>query len=104
MTGIAQSEERLTLNQEVAGSIPAPGASQRQWCKVCGRLDKFDFNVTDEVWAAVLPEYLQNHVVCLNCFDSFAWIKGVSYASALRSLCFAGDRAVFNFAVEGRFE
>ena len=28
--------------------------SQRQTCKVCGHRDKFDFTITDEVWAAVL--------------------------------------------------
>jgi hypothetical protein len=69
----------------------------RQTCKVCGRQDKFDFRVPDEVWAAVVPVELLNKVVCLSCFDDFAHAKGVDYSAHLRRLYFAGDQATFEF-------
>jgi hypothetical protein len=72
----------------------------RQTCKACGRQDKFDFSVPDDVWASVVRPELVNRVVCLACFDEFAREKGVDYAGALTTLFFAGDRAVFVFKVE----
>jgi hypothetical protein len=74
-------------------------AAMRQTCKACGREDKFDFHVSDEVWNAVLPARLRNHVVCLGCFDDSARRRQVDYATCLRTLYFAGDRAVFEFRV-----
>lgn len=71
--------------------------SQQQTCKACGRPDKFDFHVPDEVWAAVVPEKYRNRVVCLYCFDDFAVEADVGYAPALQLLFFAGRRAVFEF-------
>lgn len=78
-------------------SVHNSAARQRQICKVCGRPDKFDFRVSDEVWAAVIPEVYRNRVVCLCCFDDFAAARGFNYADALRELWFAGDKAVFRF-------
>ena len=74
--------------------------SMRQTCQACGRPDKFDFSVSDEVWAAVVPVGLRNHVVCLECFDEFALEAGVDYSSGRSTLYFAGDRAAFVFRVE----
>jgi hypothetical protein len=76
---------------------PACRKPQAQTCKVCGHADKFNFDVPDEIWQVVVPEELQNRVVCLSCFDDFAYRKGVPYAHALRLLCFAGDQATFEF-------
>jgi hypothetical protein len=42
---------------------------QRQTCKACGVPDKFNFQVPDEIWNAVVPRKLRNCVVCLGCFD-----------------------------------
>ena len=81
----------------IGGMIPA---RQRQTCKACGRPDKFDFHVPDEVWAAVVPPELVTRVVCLFCFDEFAKRSGVSYAHHIERLYFAGDRASLIFAVE----
>jgi hypothetical protein len=39
----------------------------------------------------------RNRVLCLACFDDFARRRQVDYASCLRTLYFAGDRAVFRF-------
>ncbi len=72
----------------------------RQTCKVCGRPDKFNFNVPDEVWAAVVPLRYQNRVVCLACFDDFARERQVDYATCLSVLWFAGDAATFEFRVK----
>lgn len=73
--------------------------SQRQTCKVCGRPDKFNFHVPDDIWKVVVPTKLQNRVVCLYCFDAFADCRNVAYAASLQSLYFAGDKATFEFAV-----
>lgn len=72
---------------------------ENQRCKVCGRRDKFDFHVPDEVWRSIVPEQYQNHVVCLACFDDFAKDKGVDYSTSLQTLYFAGDMATFEFRV-----
>jgi hypothetical protein len=73
---------------------------QRQTCKACGRPDKFDFHVPDEVWAAVVPPELANKVVCLYCFDEFAHQRQVAYASHIHTLYFAGDRGSLVFSTE----
>jgi hypothetical protein len=74
---------------------------QRQTCKVCGHVDKFDFYVPNEVWAAVVPPEYRNRVVCLSCFDDFATTRRVNYATRLdASLWFAGDAATFEFRVK----
>ena len=72
---------------------------QRQTCKACGRLTKFDFDVPDDVWAAVVPADLRNRVLYLYCFDAFASDVSVRYADKLRALYFAGDAASFEFQV-----
>jgi len=69
----------------------------RQTCKACQQPDKFDFSVTDELWARVVPEPYLDHVVCLYCFDEFAREAGVPYADAIGTLYFAGDRAILTF-------
>jgi hypothetical protein len=69
----------------------------RQTCKACGRPDKFDFTVPDEVWSAAVPEALQNRVVCLFCFDELARQRNVDYAASLSALHFAGDAAAIEF-------
>ena len=75
--------------------------SNRQTCKVCGRPDKFDFNVPDEIWRAIVPLEFQRKVVCLACFDDFACKKGVDYAYHLQTIWFAGDKASFQFIAYG---
>lgn len=74
--------------------------AMRQTCKACGRPDKFDFSLPDDVWAAVVPADLVNRVVCLGCFDEYAREAGVDYSGVLSTLYFAGDRAAFVFKVE----
>jgi len=81
-------------------SRPANRDRQRQTCKACGRPDKFDFSVPDDVWTAVVPIGLRSRVVCLGCFDEFARKAGVDYSGDLSTLYFAGDRAAFVFTVE----
>lgn len=70
---------------------------QRQRCKVCWSADGFDFNVPDEVWAAVVPRELLDRVVCLRCFDDFAAARGVDYSAYIDLLYFAGDAAALTF-------
>ena len=70
---------------------------QRQMCKACGKRDAFDFHVSDETWARVVPLHLRELVVCLTCFDEFARVSSVSYAKEITTLYFAGERAVIIF-------
>jgi hypothetical protein len=70
---------------------------QRQKCKVCGCLDKFNFTIRDTVWRKVVPARYRNKVVCLACFDAFAFKRRIDYSAALKVLYFAGDGAVFKF-------
>jgi hypothetical protein len=74
-----------------------PAGQQRQTCKVCGCVDKFDFHVPDAIWKKVVPARYQKNVVCLDCFDNFALQKQVDYSGSIDTLYFAGDRAVFTF-------
>jgi hypothetical protein len=69
----------------------------QQVCKVCWKVDRFNFHVPDEIWASVVPPEFRSRVVCLSCFDGFAREAGVLYASSLEVLYFAGDRATFEF-------
>lgn len=70
---------------------------QHQTCKACGNRDKFDFDVSDEIWRAVVPIHLQNRVVCLSCFDDFAQLRSINYAAHVSALSFAGDGAALVF-------
>ena len=71
----------------------------RQTCKVCGRPDKFNFWVPDEVWAAVVPPAFQRRVVCLYCFDAFAVRYTKPLAELLSPIYFAGDRVTLRLVV-----
>lgn len=72
-----------------------------QRCKVCGKRDKFNFQVTAAVWAAVVPEPFRHRVVCLGCFDAFASQQGIRYADAVSDVIFVGDAAHFTFQIQG---
>lgn len=76
--------------------------NQHQTCKVCGRRDKFNFYVPDKIWEAIVPPMFRSRVVCLSCFDDFAFNNGVEYSEYLEVPCFAGDRASFEFEVKSR--
>lgn len=72
----------------------------RQTCKCCGHPHKFNFNVPDGIWAAIVPIELRGLVVCLECFDDFAREKGIDYSEAIDLLYFAGDQVSFAFKRE----
>jgi hypothetical protein len=72
-------------------------ADKQQTCKVCGRSDKLNYNVPDELWKKVVPVKFHNKVVCLECFNGLAFEKNVDYADSLNTLYFAGDQAAFTF-------
>jgi hypothetical protein len=59
--------------------------------------DKFDFNVPDELWKKIVPIEYRNQVVCLECFDEFAFEKSVDYSGSIEILYFAGNQATFKF-------
>lgn len=72
---------------------------QRQRCKACWNADGFDFFVPEEVWAAVVPAALYDHVVCLRCFDRFARERGIDYSRHLNAIYFAGDQVALELRV-----
>jgi hypothetical protein len=75
----------------------------RQRCKVCWKVDKFDFHVPDDLWEKIVPPEFQNRVVCLACFDDFAKEKDIDYVQYLDDyLYFAGDRGTLIFTATSR--
>ena len=70
---------------------------KRQHCHVCHCEDKFNFNVSDELWREIVPLEFQNKVVCLPCFDELAREKNKEYAHSIAVLYFAGRQASFKF-------
>ena len=72
---------------------------QEQSCKVCGVRDGLSFHVPDRIWEAAVPSQFKNLVVCLRCFDGFAWERRIDYHRNLRILHFAGRQACFRFRV-----
>jgi hypothetical protein len=72
----------------------------RQLCKVCGRPDKLEYRVPDQVWQRVVPSTLRNRVVCLTCFDDFAAMRRVNYATSIQlTLRFDGEAATLDLWV-----
>ena len=70
----------------------------RKLCGACGRPDKFEYHVPDDIWGRVVPSALRKRGVCLVCFDDFAAMRRVNYARHLTvSLRFDGDAATFEF-------
>lgn len=70
-----------------------------QTCKVCGRPTGFNWHVPDVIWEEIVPKKYGEHMVCLVCFDQFAYERGVDYAPYLSDFVFAGDQASFIFDV-----
>ena len=73
-----------------------------QRCKVCGRVDRMNFDVPDKVWKRVVPKPFRNEVVCLPCFDFFASAKGVDYSMDIGEVMFVGEAAYFDFDITSR--
>ncbi|MBI4528988.1 MAG: hypothetical protein HY695_34760 [Deltaproteobacteria bacterium] len=66
-------------------------------CAVCGCIDKFDYHISDSVWEKVVPTRYRKRVVCLACFDEFAFEKEINYSDSIDVLYFAGEQAIFKF-------
>ena len=73
-----------------------------QRCKVCRRVDRMNFSVSDQKWSEVLPKQYADGVVCLTCFDFFASAKGIDYHEDLSDMEFVGEAAHFDFAITMR--
>ena len=71
-----------------------------QICKVCNHRDKFNFTVPDYIWNMVVPKEYQNRVVCLSCFDDFAYKKNINIKNSLiGKLYFVGDMTTYTFNI-----
>ena len=80
----------------------------RSWqcevCKVCGQPSPFGYNIPNELWERVVPEEFQDGgIVCLGCFDWFAWRKGINYIPMLQELYYVGrdDSVSTTFIAKG---
>ena len=51
---------------------------QQMSCKVCGVILDYDFDVPDIYWTTVVPEHLQDRVICAGCFHRFALASGTT--------------------------
>lgn len=58
----------------------------RQFCDICGHVDRVMFWIPDELWAEVVPSHHQTSRVCLNCFTERADEKMVEWDKVIR-LC-----------------
>ena len=67
----------------------------RQTCRVCRRPDKFNFSVADADWTAVVPAGYRHVVVCLSCFDAFAFAAGYDFVTS--ALVFVDDQCTVAF-------
>lgn len=60
-----------------------PPFIRRETCKCCWTPSPVGFHVPDELWRAVVPERLQEEVLCIMCFARLAdeamvyWEKGI---------------------------
>ena len=73
-----------------------------QRCKLCGRADGIDFQITDNVWKQISGQF-KNSVLCLRCFDYLANVKGIEYLDSIDDeVCFVGDAANFTFKIVSR--
>jgi hypothetical protein len=72
----------------------------RKLCGACGRPDKFEYHVPDDLWERVVPTALRKRFVCLVCFDDLAAMRRVSYARHITlRLRFAGEAATFELEI-----
>ena len=53
---------------------------------MCGRPDKFDFTVPEDLWVRVVPHPFSDGVVCMFCFDALAEVRCVDYADQIKEL------------------
>ena len=59
--------------------------ASREICKICYHPNPVGYSVPDEIWLAVVPPALREHVVCLSCFTRLAdeklipWDQSISF-------------------------
>ena len=95
------SPERLEELDCIVADVLQPD-HQRPVCDECLIPDAFDWYVPDKVWTAVVPEYLQNSILCLKCFDNLASIKNINYTIDI--LHFFGRQMAFIFHCSSRVD
>ena len=71
-------------------------------CGVCGKENiQFDYEVTDELWRALVPDKIRRDVVCLPCLDKLAKEKGADLGANIVSLQFTGQDMTIKFVPQG---
>jgi len=66
-------------------------------CSVCDSKVYFDYGVTDELWAQVIPKRMKRSVVCLPCLDALAKEKGLNIGPHMRFIQFTGRGETIEF-------
>ncbi len=56
----------------------------RERCKVCNRISAVGFWVPNKIWEVSIPKYLQESVLCINCFVSFADEKLIEWDDEIK--------------------
>lgn len=59
----------------------------------------FNFHVPDNIWASVVPKEFRDKVVCLRCFDKFAFENKINHAKYLDKMYFVGDKAIMELKI-----
>lgn len=60
-------------------------------CPYCDQVPSWDYHVTDECWAAVVPKDGKHlGVVCLPCLDKLAVRRGIDISTSITQLQFTG--------------
>lgn len=63
-------------------------------CKNCFSQSMMDFVVSDEEWNKITSRKFRNEVLCLACFDNFAFQKSFKYE--ILEIHFAGNQNPFS--------
>lgn len=59
-------------------------------CGICGDVQKFDYNVDDDLWQGLVPIEHRYGVICLPCLDTLGNNQGICVGSGLNFVQFTG--------------
>lgn len=62
-------------------------------CSRCGKVPKFDYVVSGELWNRVVPKEERTGAICLACFDRLCDLSGESVWEHLEQVQFTGQSA-----------
>ena len=57
--------------------------STRELCRLCYHPNAVGFRVPDDIWAAIVPEFAADSVVCLSCFTRIGDERAIPWDQAI---------------------